>query len=304
MDILNEILAQGGGIRRLWTSLDSFFIRTMAYTTARVWAFLSFYDYLNPDPRRILRGDKYIFAGLGGGMVAGLLTNPIDLVFARQQVDELYPEQCRRNYKNFMDGLMKAADEGVLLRGGVANGARIAALCFSMSTVYDFLKENAYYFMGPTFWTRIWCTAAAGLVGTAASMPFDTIRVRMHTMRPLPDGSLPYLSSYDCFKKMLFYEGNSKYHGNFGCFFSGGQPYALRLIAICLVSQYILDYYHDGSFVSEFWQPARYNYHGGIDYDIHEPFTDGFNKYMMSQYSNVGGDPAYSPDGESSLKIV
>ena len=30
-------------------------------------------------------------AGLAGGLVAGVVTNPIDIVFARMQVDELYP---------------------------------------------------------------------------------------------------------------------------------------------------------------------------------------------------------------------
>lgn len=199
---------------------------------------------------------------------------------------------------------MKCTDEGVLMRGAIANGARIGALCCSMTTLYDFLKENAYYFMGPTFWTRIWCTVAAGIAGTVASMPFDTIRVRMHTMRPLPDGTLPYLNVFDCFKKIMFYEGNSKYHGNFGCLYSGGQAYAARLIAICLVSQYVLDFYHNRSFVSEFWQPMRFSYQGGIDYDIHEPFTDGFNKYMMSQYHNTLPDPQFSPDGETNLKLV
>ena len=73
---------------------------------------------------------------------------------------------------------------------------------------------------------------------------------------------------------------------------------------IAFLSQYLLDYYHGSANVSEFWQPARFNYQGGIDYDIHEPFSDGYNKFMMSLYSNVGGDPAYSSDGESNIKVV
>jgi len=32
-----------------------------------------------------------IFAGLGGGFLAGVATNPFDIVFNRMQVDELYP---------------------------------------------------------------------------------------------------------------------------------------------------------------------------------------------------------------------
>ena len=79
-------------MRKFYSSIDGFLIKTVAYTTARVWGFLKFYDWLNPDPRRTARPDWYIMAGIGGGFTAGVITNPIDLVFARQQVDELYPE--------------------------------------------------------------------------------------------------------------------------------------------------------------------------------------------------------------------
>ena len=129
--------------------------------------------------------------------------------------------QCRRNYKSFLDGMMRAVDEGVLMRGGIANGGRIAALCASMTNAYDWCKESSYFFIGPSWINRFWATAVAVGLGTATSMPFDTVRVRMHTMRPLPDGTMPYQNSWDCAKKMLFYEGNMKFHGNFGCFFSG-----------------------------------------------------------------------------------
>ena len=43
-------------------------------------------------------------AGILGGAVAGILTSPLDCVFARMQVDELYPQGYRRNYRNFIDG--------------------------------------------------------------------------------------------------------------------------------------------------------------------------------------------------------
>jgi hypothetical protein len=129
-----------------------------------------------------------IEAGLAGGAVAGVVTNPIETVFARMQVDELYPEANRRNYKNFFDGLMKTWEEGALFRGAGANALRVGALCASMTGVYDFLKENSYWFLGPHYLNRLWPMAVAAGVGTAVSMPFDTIRVRLQTMRPLPNG--------------------------------------------------------------------------------------------------------------------
>ena len=58
--IFNEIHRSGGGYAKMYTSWDGFLARTVAYTTARVWGFLLFYDKLNPDPRRTARPDYYI----------------------------------------------------------------------------------------------------------------------------------------------------------------------------------------------------------------------------------------------------
>ena len=72
--------------------MDAFVLRTMAYTTARVWGFTYFYDKINKDPRRLARADYYVAAGIAGGLVAGIATNPFEIVFARMQVDDLYPQ--------------------------------------------------------------------------------------------------------------------------------------------------------------------------------------------------------------------
>lgn len=128
-------------MRSFYTNYHSFAIKTVAYTTARVWAFLKFYDWINPDPRRCARPDFYIMAGMAGGVVAGVVTNPVEMVFARMQADAMYHEAYRRNYSTFMQGLMKCVDEGVLLRGAAANGLKYGALCASMTNVYDLIKE-------------------------------------------------------------------------------------------------------------------------------------------------------------------
>ena len=234
--IFDEIHRAGGGYRKFYTSLDGFVIRTMAYTTARVWGFLQFYDWLNPDPRRSARPDWMIMAGFGGGTIAGVLTNPIEMVFARQQADEMYHEAYRRNYKSFLHGLMKTVDEGVLLRGAAANGLKYGAICASMTNIYDWIKENMYYFIGPSYLNRIGATAGAVAVGVLCSMPFDAIRLRMHLMRPLPNGELPYTSSYDCALKMSYFEGNQRYNGNMHCYYTGGQAYSVRLFLIAMMS--------------------------------------------------------------------
>jgi solute carrier family 25 oxoglutarate transporter 11 len=195
------------------------------------------------------RLDYYTFAGILGGATAGILTNPIDIVFNRMQVDEMYPEGAKRNYRNFLDGLYRTMEEGALFRGSIANGLKLAMLCTTMSGFYDLCKENSYYFFGPHWINRLWSTVIACLVGTLASMPFDHIRTRMHTMRPLPNGVMPYANSFDCLQKILRYECNSKYSSNFQSFYAGLEAYFLRLFLICYLSQFLLDYYHSNSYV-------------------------------------------------------
>lgn len=285
-------------MKKFFSSYDAFALRTVSFTTARVWGFLYFYDWINPDARRQARGDFYFYAGMAGGLAGGFLCNPFQIVFSRMQVDEMYPERARRNYKGFIDGFIKTANEGALFRGSLATGLKLGGLVALGSSWYDTTKEYMFYFFGPISANRFIGTAVGCLVAMLFSYPFDTIATRLHTMRPLPNGELPYSGTLNCFTKIWKYECNMEmHHSNFGAFYSGGQAYFLRLYAIAIMSQYALDYYHASDKVSEFWQPARFHYQTGIDYDIHNPYTDGFNKQMVTQWRARGGMQAIHPDG-------
>jgi Mitochondrial carrier protein len=148
----------------------------------------------------------------------------------------LYPEAARRNYANLLDGLFKVMEEGALMRGALANGAKLAAICSSMTSIFDWCKENSYYFFGPHWINRFWATAVAVTVGTVTSMPFDMIRTRLHTMRALPTGEMPYTNTFDCLAKIVRYECNTKYGSNLQSFYAGLEAYWLRLFLICYLS--------------------------------------------------------------------
>lgn len=165
--VFEDTLNAGGGFRKFYSSLDAFFLRTVSYTTFRIWGFLYLYDWFNPDARRVAKMDYYTYAALGGGLVGGVLSNPFQIVFARMQVDELYPEKARRNYKGFIDGFSKVAEEGALFRGSLAHGLKLGALV-SGAGVYDWVKENLYYWTGPIHLNR-WLGTAAG-VGLAMAL--------------------------------------------------------------------------------------------------------------------------------------
>ena len=81
--VFDEIHSTGIGIRGMFCGIDAWTVRTVTYTTARIWSFLYFYDWINPDPRRNARIDSMITASLAGGLVAGVLSNPIEMVYTR-----------------------------------------------------------------------------------------------------------------------------------------------------------------------------------------------------------------------------
>mgnify|MGYP003787805657 CR=1 FL=1 len=82
-NVFNETLKAGGGLRKFYSTLDSYFMRTLSYTTFRISGFLYFYDWINPDSRREARQDFYVMAAYAGGMAGGILSNPCELVFSR-----------------------------------------------------------------------------------------------------------------------------------------------------------------------------------------------------------------------------
>lgn len=100
------------------------------------------------------------------------------------------------------------------------------------------------------------------------------------------------------------YECNPKYSSNFQTFYAGLEAYFLRFFLICYLSQFALDVYHARHYDQEFWQPARFHYHGGIDYDVHDPYTDAFNKKLVATYIGEGGLPAAHPNGKTGMTIV
>lgn len=193
-------------MKKFYTSYEGFAVKTIGYTTARTGAFLYFYDWFNKDPRRYAKPEMLLYTAVPAGVVAGILTNPIDLVFTWLQAEEFY----KRGYNSFWDGLLKANEERVLFRGAVANGLRISMLLGTMTGLHDWMKEHAYYFLGPSHLNRVFATLLATSVGVLASYPFETIRTRLYLMKALPNGAMPYNSALDCFTKMIHYEAQIK----------------------------------------------------------------------------------------------
>jgi hypothetical protein len=64
----------------------------------------------------------------------------------------------------------------------------------SMSNFYDFAKEYCYWFFDSTEWLRPMILVPTAVLGVMLYLPFDNIKVRYHTMTPLPNCEMPYKS--------------------------------------------------------------------------------------------------------------
>ena len=66
----------------------------------------------------------------------------------------------------------------------------------------------------------------------------------------------------------------------------------------------MLDKYHHEPNVSEFWSPARFNYHGILDFDVHEPWTDAFYNRSLANFNQTLDTKAFSTDGKTNMTAV
>lgn len=195
-------------------------------------------------------------ANFSAGFIAGVIANPIDIVYSRQAADELLPKHARRNYKSFLDGILRLNAEGILLRGAVASGLSYGLLMGSMSSLYDYLKEYLFFFFGAAQWLRPLTLVPTALFGAYVSLPFDNIKIRLHNMNALPDGRLPYTGAFDAFKKVAYYETNFKKYSNIHAFHAGFASYFIKLYLTLLIGTNLSDYafkdkYKEGEFIEQ-----------------------------------------------------
>jgi hypothetical protein len=247
-------------------------VRSFWYGGFRPYFWSLFYNYFNTDPRRSKHWSVSCFAGFMGGFCAGVLTNPIDIVYNRQVADALYPQHLQRNYSSFIDGLTKVHAEGALFRGAVASGVAYGMLNGGMSNFYDYLKEYFYWFFGPTVWLRPLILMPTVYLGVCLYLPFDNIRTRFHTMTPLPNGEMPYTGFFDAFAKINKYEADVFKYSSPIAFLNGAVPAFWRLFISLFIGINLTDYaFRFNHLEGDLWEPATVHHGPYQGYIPHEP---------------------------------
>ncbi|CAH1783501.1 unnamed protein product [Owenia fusiformis] len=161
---------------------------------------------------------RFMLAGISM-MTAGGVTNPIDVIKIRMQLDNELSGHKKKNvfhnryYKGFVRGtftivreegprgLMKGVFPSVL-REGIYSTIRLGA--------YEPIKRM----FGATdpahtpLWKKICAGGISGAIGSSIATPTDLVKVRLQAEGNLPQGQTPrYTGTFDAFRQIIKYEG-------------------------------------------------------------------------------------------------
>lgn len=206
-----KILANEG-VAALYKGLDSALLRQATYTTTRLGVYSYLFERIKKEYGKVTFGNKFLISSLAG-FTGALVGTPADLALVRLQSDATLPVAERRNYKNVVDAFSRIIkEEGFfsLWKGSTPTIIRALAINMMMLTSNDEIKERLTAWRGlkkPDQTSVLTASAVSGFLSSFVSLPFDNIKTKLQKQKRLPDGTLPYKSFFDCFKKSVANEG-------------------------------------------------------------------------------------------------
>ena len=231
LSVTREIIA-AGKVMDLYTGLSAGLLRQAVYTTARLGFFDTFMKRLTV--RAKAKGNNIGFAeraaaGLSAGGLAAMIGNPADLALIRMQSDGLKPVADRKNYKSVIDALRDIAkSEGIgrLWAGAAPTVVRAMALNFGQLAFFSEAKQQLKDTSLSSRTQTLTASAVAGFFASFFSLPFDFVKTRLQKQSKGPDGTLPYKSMADCFRKVAKEEGLLRFYRGFSTYYVRIAPHA------------------------------------------------------------------------------
>lgn len=233
---------QKDGWKTFYSGLDSALIRQSAYGTVRLGLYRTFTD--REKTRRQVTTLPFwlkVVSSSFAGAMGALVSNPADLTLVRMQADRRLPISHRRNYRHFLDAMVKISqEEGVFTfwRGSFPNVMRCVAMNTGMLAPYDQTKELLESVFGPSTVNRLISSGVAIFCQCTLALPFDNVKTKCQNMRKNQEGKLPYTGFADCAKKTLQLEGISGFYVGFGMFALKIAPH----VTVTLLLQDLLHY--------------------------------------------------------------
>lgn len=206
------------GFSSLYAGLSAQYLRAWTYQTARLGAYRSLVDMMQPAPGQVTPLWQKALAGLTAGAFGAVIGNPAELSIIRMQADSTLPEAQRRNYKGIGDALYRVVRaEGVLglWTGSGPTIVRAMALNCGALASYDQSKEMVDDMVGQKN-SRVGIASAStisGIVGSVFSLPFDYVKTQIQRMKPDPvTGQMPFKSAWHCFTSTLAEHGPLRFY--------------------------------------------------------------------------------------------
>lgn len=237
LSVTREIIA-AGKVLDLYTGLSAGLLRQAVYTTARIGFFDTFMKQLNTRAKEngtTLGFKERAAAGLSAGGLAAMIGNPADLALIRMQSDGLKPVAERKNYKSVIDALSsisKSEGIGALWAGAAPTVVRAMALNFGQLAFFSEAKQQLKdTSLSPRSQTLA-ASAVAGFFASFFSLPFDFVKTRLQKQSKRPDGTLPYKSMADCFRKVAKEEGLLRFYRGFSTYYVRIAPHAMVTLIV------------------------------------------------------------------------
>ncbi|KAI9834103.1 MAG: putative mitochondrial 2-oxoglutarate/malate carrier protein [Sarea resinae] len=232
LQVTKDIIASGK-VLDLYTGLSAGLLRQAVYTTARLGIFDSFMITLGK--RAEAKGTTVGFgeragAGLIAGGLAAMAGNPADLTLIRMQSDGLKPAAERAHYRSVFDALARITkSEGIFSLWAGATPTVVRAMALNFGQLAFFSEAKNQLKSRTSLSTRsqtLTASAIAGFFASFFSLPFDFVKTRLQKQQKRPDGTLPYKSMVDCFKKVARDEGLLRFYRGFGTYYVRIAPHA------------------------------------------------------------------------------
>jgi len=207
-------IAKTEGVAGLYAGVTPAVARHIPYTGFRAIG----YEYI----RAFFCGDKPkdqapLLAKMAAGMTAGgigqAIAVPCDLIKVRMQGDGRLVAAGKLDkprYTGLFDAFTKIkAAEGM---GGFYMGCtpaiqRAALVNLGELTTYDSAKKAIVVYTGDNLLCHLCSAICSGFVASLCSTPADVAKSRIMAQTALPDGTMPYNGTFDCWRKVVANEG-------------------------------------------------------------------------------------------------
>jgi len=152
-------------------------------------------------------------AGMSAGGIGQAIAVPCDLIKVRMQSDGRLVAAGKLDaprYTGLMDAFNKIkAAEGM---GGFYVGCtpaiqRAALVNLGELTTYDSAKKIFVEKLGDNLLCHLCSAICSGFVASLCSTPADVAKSRIMSQKALPDGTMPYNGTLDCWRKVVAGEG-------------------------------------------------------------------------------------------------